>query len=724
MRHNSSSSASRISTTRVLRTAIVGTGYIAEFHVRAIREIPEVELVSACDPDLGRAQTFARNWGIPSAFQSLDAMLEHGGIDCIHLLAPPDKHFLLAKTALQSEVHVFVEKPMCTSVAEADELVDLAEQNGLYLGASHNFLFTNAYQRLRDIVKSKALGPIDHVTFNHFCELAQIRFGPFDTWMLRAPGNVILETGPHLVSGVLDLLGLPDGISVIADRKVVLPGGGEIYRRWRVRTTVGRTAIDFNINFAPGFPQRTILVRGLYGSATVDFDADICTVDQRTPLGPDIDRYKRSRRTARQISVQARNVFASYIFGKLKFARQGNPYQKSIFDSVAAFYIAMRAGAPLDNRIAGRLGRDVIECCTKIVKFADILPSQKQEPWHPVMVVPRPTVLVLGGAGFVGQELIRRLLAGNYSVRAMVRSCGSPLEALRSDRLEIVQGDIRNEADLKAAMSGIEFVYHLARAQAKTWNEYQRNEVEPARLIGKLSLASNVKRLVYTGTIDSYYAGARAGTITEDTPLDQNIKSRNYYARAKAAAENILMEMHQTQKLPLVIVRPGIVIGSGGNPFHWGVGRFSENICEVWDQGNNKLPFVLVGDVAAGLIRAIEVPGIEGRSYNLIDLPLLTARDYLGELQKITGHKLTVYYRPIWQFYAPDLVKWIVKMAVRHPDRIRVPSYFDWESRTQKAEFNCNLARTELGWAPASDRQRLVKEGIGDALQPWLAAIE
>ena len=52
------------------------------------------------------------------------------------------------------------------------------------------------------------------------------------------------------------------------------------------------------------------------------------------------------------------------------------------------------------------------------------------------------------------------------------------------------------------------------------------------------------------------------------------------------------------------------------------------------------------------------------------------------------------------------------------------PSYADWESRTQKAYFDCTRTRTELGWKPASDRQRLIKEGIDDALDSWLAAIK
>ena len=180
--------------------------------------------------------------------------------------------------------------------------------------------------------------------------------------------------------------------------------------------------------------------------------------------------------------------------------------------------------------------------------------------------------------------------------------------------------------------------------------------------------------------------------------------------------------MHRAKGLPIVIFRPGIVIGRGGNPFHWGVGRWiSGTVCEVWGDGKNKLPFVLVADVAAALVRAIQVAGIEGRSYNLVDVPLLTASDYLMELQRLSGTAFAVRYRPIWRFYLSDLAKWIVKLAVRHPDRIRIPSYLDWESRTQKAIFDCTCARAELNWEPASNRHRMIDEGIGGSLQAWLA---
>ena len=165
-----------------------------------------------------------------------------------------------------------------------------------------------------------------------------------------------------------------------------------------------------------------------------------------------------------------------------------------------------------------------------------------------------------------------------------------------------------------------------------------------------------------------------------------------------------MLDIHRTEGLPLVVVRPGIVIGRGGNPFHWGVGKWaSEGVVETWGDGNNKLPLVLVDDVAAGLVRAMEVPGIEGRAYNLVDLPLMSAKEYIADLERLGGFKVKAHARPIWRFWLDDFIKWPVKVLVGHHDAKRIPSYADWESRSQKAMFDSKRTREELGWTPASD---------------------
>jgi nucleoside-diphosphate-sugar epimerase len=327
---------------------------------------------------------------------------------------------------------------------------------------------------------------------------------------------------------------------------------------------------------------------------------------------------------------------------------------------------------------------------------------------------------VLGGSGFIGKEMLRQLIDAGDLVRALVRSVSAiPRELRESGKLECVVGDIGNENDLKRAMEGVETVFHLARANVKNWADYQALEIEATRRVATCALEAGVKRFIYTGTIDSYYAGAGAGKITEATPLDPKIERRNLYARAKAASEEILVRMHRERGLPLVIVRPGIVIGRGGSPFHWGVGMWwSDAVCQMWGEGRNKLPLVLVEDVAGGLIAAMKTPGIEGRSFNLVGEPLLTAREYLDELDRTAGIKIQRHATPIARFYMIDMMKWLVKVAVRHPER-RMPSYRDWASRTGRAVFDCSAARAVLGWKPVNDRDELVQRGIAEAFKEF-----
>ena len=98
----------------------------------------------------------------------------------------------------------------------------------------------------------------------------------------------------------------------------------------------------------------------------------------------------------------------------------------------------------------------------------------------------------------------------------------------------------------RKAIAGSRVVYHLARANVKTWDEFTEQDIEVTRHIAETCRCSRVGRLIYTGTIDSYYAGAKAGTITETTSLDPYIAWRNLYARAKAVSENLLMASPRT----------------------------------------------------------------------------------------------------------------------------------------------------------------------------------
>ena len=521
----------------------------------------------------------------------------------------------------------------------------------------------------------------------------------------------MLELGSHAVAHMLDLVGVPEQLSVSASRDLELPTGVPFFRRWQVEAQCGRTAVDLRFSLGAGFGEHGLHVRGTLGSATVDFIRNTGTIQRHAPLDEDFDRYRMVQDEARDLRRQARGTLGRYVASKIRLFPRGNPFGASIARAMDAYYAGL--GGKLDERIRGEFGADVIRVCEDLGRLADIPAPVSRPAITSTVEAPRPPrVLVLGATGFIGAELLRRLVARGEPVRVLARNPSKLPAALRGPLVEVVRGDLHSASDLRGAMNGIVCVHHLARASANTWAEYQRDEIDVTRNVGECALATGVKRLVYTGTIDSYYAGGGAGTITEETGLDRHIERRNLYARAKAASEDLLERMHGERGLPLVIVRPGIVVGRGSSPFHWGVGMWwNDSVCQTWGSGENKLPLVLVSDVADALIAAQDAPGIEGQSFNLAGDACLSAREYLDELDRCGGFRIQRHAVPIWKFYARDLFKYAVKVLVRHPGR-RLPMYRDWESRTQLATFDCNRAKLVLGWKPVADREEFVREGI------------
>ncbi|HEX3940853.1 MAG TPA: NAD-dependent epimerase/dehydratase family protein [Acidobacteriaceae bacterium] len=700
------------------KVAFVGAGYIADWHAKSIRSVSNVELVAVCDRVVPKAEALARKFGVPQVYDSLDAMLAEARPDAVHVLLPPDRHFEAAQTILEAGAGVFLEKPMCSRAADCDSLVRLAEDRGLRLGVGHNFLFAEPYERLRRDLRSGILGKIDQLTVTWHRPLPPILFGPFDVWMLREPRNILLEIGSHSAAHVLDLIGKPQGMQVIPSNPVELPTGKTFFRRWQVNAFAGCTAIEMRFSFVPAFSEYTIHIRGSLASAVVDFERNTYILDRHRPADPDFDAHAMLRSRAKELNRQARKTLQTYLGSKIGLNARGNPYGASIASAMDAFYAP--GNAALDPRVDGRLGAEVIGLCERMGELAH-LPEPTAKLPQAVYSAPAaaPQVLVLGATGFIGKELLRQLAAAGIPARALVRNPASLPRTVLDAGLDCQRGDLTSTADLERAMQGVHCVFHLARSNVKTWAEYEELEVGVTRRVAECALRAGVKRLVYTGTIASYYQGAGASTITESTPLDPGIARGNFYARAKTISEGLLLQMHKEQGLPVVILRPGIVIGRGGSPFHWGVGMWwHDAVCRTWGGGSHKLPFVLVGDVVAALIAAIEKPGIEGQSFNLVADPCLSAGEYLDALDRCGGIRIQRHATPIFRFYFTDLMKWGVKVALRYPERQRL-TYRDWESRTLRAPFDCSAAKTVLGWKPVSARAEFIRRGIEEPLREF-----
>jgi len=119
---------------KVLRTAVVGTGYLGRFHAQKYASLAGSELVAVCDPDTARGKEIAKETGT----LALSDHRELAGIcDAVSIATPTRTHFAVARDCLERGLHVLVEKPMTTTTDEAQTLIDIAAKNDLILQVGH-----------------------------------------------------------------------------------------------------------------------------------------------------------------------------------------------------------------------------------------------------------------------------------------------------------------------------------------------------------------------------------------------------------------------------------------------------------------------------------------------------------------------------------------------------------------------------------------------------------
>ncbi|HEY6099558.1 MAG TPA: Gfo/Idh/MocA family oxidoreductase, partial [Anaeromyxobacter sp.] len=199
--------------------AIVGCGQIADAHVQQARRAGG-RVVAVCDRSAPMAEQAAARLEVPAWFDDLDAMLSRARPDVVHVTTPPASHLPVARAALASGAHVYVEKPFTVDLAEAGELAEAARRAGRQVCVGHNLAFDPVVLRLRRLLAQGALGDVVHVDAMMGYSLA----GPFgalvmsdpEHWVHRLPGGIAQNNLSHPLSIVLPLLG--DELPAVAAR--------------------------------------------------------------------------------------------------------------------------------------------------------------------------------------------------------------------------------------------------------------------------------------------------------------------------------------------------------------------------------------------------------------------------------------------------------------------------------------------------------------------------
>jgi predicted dehydrogenase/nucleoside-diphosphate-sugar epimerase len=707
-----------------LRVAIVGAGFIADYHMEILRELPHVDVVAACDPSAARLQAFADRWNVKQLVASVDELLEKSRFDVAHVLVPPAHHFAIAKQLLDAHVHVLLEKPMALSSLEADELAALAQHSGVRLGVNHNWLHLPHFQRALNDISQRKIGPVRHVVSTNSLPLFQLSAGQHDHWMFDQPTNILFEQGVHPLSQVCRLIGDVRTVEVSRHEPRLLRGGKEFYTKWQFALEGARASAQLSLAFGSIFPDAQLGIIGQDGVIRIDQLNDLYTIDRRSRLIEPGDRFVRGWRQARSIAWDACRGLMGYGLSLMRIGGRRDSYYLGMKGSIKDFYQCVHQRDCIAD--SAENGQQTIAAIEKMIGRLDgnstLVPRRTPIPL-PANHRALPStgkVLIFGASGFIGRKLVARLAAAGVAQRLFVRSEKRVADISVCPTLEVFAGDVNDPEKVHAAVAGCESIVHLVAGAPKTWNEFEQLFVGGLRNVAESAQAHGVKRLLFASSITSLYLGRRGEVITEETPVDPQWRKRCDYARAKVMCEQLLLDMHRRLGLPVVILRPGIVIGQGSPVQHLGLGDWpSETLCMRWGRDIDcELPFVLVDDVASALEQALhaDVESIAGKTFNLVGDVRLSAREYLEVLRNETERDFRLHRQSVAFWTGLELLKWTIKAAAFKPDNNRL-TWREVSYRTGAASFDCRKTMKALTWTPESDREAFIERGIRAALR-------
>lgn len=143
-----------------IKVGVIGTGFIGPAHIEALRRLGNVEVTALAECSLEVAKSKAAMLGIEEYYGDYKQFLKDGDIQSVHICSPNYLHYQMAKEALKAGKHTICEKPLAISVAEAEELVELADKTGLANAVNFNIRYYPLMKQVKLMIEKGDLGDI------------------------------------------------------------------------------------------------------------------------------------------------------------------------------------------------------------------------------------------------------------------------------------------------------------------------------------------------------------------------------------------------------------------------------------------------------------------------------------------------------------------------------------------------------------------------------------
>jgi predicted dehydrogenase len=233
----------------MLNIAVVGFGYWGPNIVRNFYSAEKANVVFVCDRESKSLKRVERSYPGIKTTTDYDDIVSSSEVDAIAIVTPVRTHYELARKALNNGKHVFVEKPFTSTVAQAEELLELADRKNLIIMVDHTFLFTGAVKKIKEFIDDNILGEL------YYYDSMRVNLGLF-----QHDVNVIWDLAPHDLS-IMDYIVGEKAEAITATGKKHFCNGHEdiaFITVFFANNLIGH----FNVNWISPVKIRTTLIGG------------------------------------------------------------------------------------------------------------------------------------------------------------------------------------------------------------------------------------------------------------------------------------------------------------------------------------------------------------------------------------------------------------------------------------------------------------------------------
>jgi len=634
------------------------------------------------------ARELSSRYNVPGVYSDMEKMMGDVRPNVVHLLTPPQSHVGLATIAANYRAHMYIEKPLASSEADARRIVDAAQLNGVHVCPGHSLLFDSSFLEATRRVQAGEIGEIVSVRAEHGFTYEGAARSAVIPWSYNYDWGIFDNLMTHPLYVACYFLDEP------GDPKVVGLNLGRVreaaVEEIRVLIPSRRAIAEVSLSLCTSPETSRLELVGTEGRMVVDFVTLTVASNRNNGLPSFVNRFTANFRMAGSLTSSGARVVAGVTSGKIK-------RYMGVRGLIREFYACLTKG--VSPPVLPEHGLTNVRLMEQIKLACGPFAKERASVQITSDIKPAPRILVTGASGFLGGHFARRLSSDRVPVRATTRLM---LRAEPLSGVQWIQCDLGKEEQLRRALCGIETVFHCAALAGPpgSLNDYEEANVRGTVRLAQLAAAAGVRTFVYLSSL-SVYASPTGHTqyLDETGAYDQRASDRGIYTQSKLAAEQALMDFIANNASPrIIILRAGTIYGAGSK---LPIGRFQLPSLSrrpvIAGSRRVPMPLVYVENLTDAMLAAAASDAPSGSVYNVVDSADVDQGDVAGAIRDVTKGGVRPVFLPypfVWgMMLGVDLVS-LFRRGRMGTARFRL------HRTLANMRFQCSAARKDLKWEP------------------------